>query len=182
MRALHIAAALACLLAGCTPPPPASYIGGSAASAETAKGVALGNGTAAGAVFVAALNVTYTQPGSTDLTGTIAGITGGAAAAAGFIQPTVDLKYLFNGCVIGAAVCTPFSLLPPSETPPQGPPDLVGPPTLAGLLPFQLLALPIVTPACTSNAPATGEANAPEHACALTDPDVVPPNVSYVDY
>ena len=45
MRALYIAGALACLLAGCTPPPPATYIGGSAASAGTAKGVALGNDT-----------------------------------------------------------------------------------------------------------------------------------------
>jgi len=45
MRALLIAAALACLLAGCTSPPPAAYIGGSAASAGTAKGVALGNDT-----------------------------------------------------------------------------------------------------------------------------------------
>jgi hypothetical protein len=45
MRALHIARALACLLAGCTSPPSASYIGGSAASAGTAKGVALGNAT-----------------------------------------------------------------------------------------------------------------------------------------
>ena len=142
----------------------------------------LGNGTAAGNVFVAALNVTYDVPGSTNLTGTIAGITDGAAARAGFIQPGININYLFNGCEIGAAVCVPVESLPPGEVPPFGPPDLVGVPVLAGLLPFQLLALPIATPACTSAAPATGEANAPEHTCALTDPDVVPPNVSYVDY
>jgi hypothetical protein len=142
----------------------------------------LGNGTAAGNVVINALNVTYTVPGSANLTGTIAGVAGTLAAASGFIQPAVNDNYLFNGCEIGSAACIPFQQLPPGEAPPQGPPDLIGPPTLAGLLPFQLLALPIATPACASAAPATGEANAPEHTCALTDPDVVPPNVSYVDY
>ena len=41
----------------------------------------LTTGTAAGNVFVNALDVSYTTPGSTNLTGTIAGINGGPAAA-----------------------------------------------------------------------------------------------------
>ena len=47
----------------------------------------LTNGTAAGNVFVSALDVSYTTPGSTNLTGTIAGINGGPAAAVGNIAP-----------------------------------------------------------------------------------------------
>jgi hypothetical protein len=139
----------------------------------------LGNGTATGNVFVNALNVTYTGstiPGSpslggTDLAGTIADITGGGAARAGFIQPAINLNYLFNGCEIAAALCQP---LPPSQpgtgdTPPFGPPNLFfvsGVPPLFPPPPLLLLAEPL----------------APAPADALTDPDVVPPNVSYVDY
>ena len=47
----------------------------------------LGSATATGSVFVSALSVSYTGAGGTSLTGTIAGIAGGAAAAAGFIDP-----------------------------------------------------------------------------------------------
>ncbi len=47
----------------------------------------------------------FTTPGGTNLTGTIGGIVGGPAAAAGHIQPAVNSAYLFNGCVIGAPTC-----------------------------------------------------------------------------
>jgi CHAT domain-containing protein len=42
-RALFIAGALACLLAGCTQPPSGAYVGSAPVSGEAAKGVALGN-------------------------------------------------------------------------------------------------------------------------------------------
>ena len=67
----------------------------------------LGAGSATGNVFVNALDVSYTIPGSANLTGTIAGITGGPAAATGFIQPAVNTNYVFNGCVIASASCLP---------------------------------------------------------------------------
>ena len=81
----------------------------------------LHGGTAAGNVFVKALDVTFTTPGGTSLTGTIAGVTGGPAAAVGTIQPTVDNAYLFNGCVIGAALCTNMPVQPISPITPVAP-------------------------------------------------------------
>ena len=146
----------------------------------------LGTGTAAGNVFVNTLNVTYDKPGSTNLTGTIAGIAGGAAATAGFIEPAINVNYLFNGCVIGAAVCLPVTILPPGETPPFGPPYLIqtsAVPVLVGLLRrFLLVDPPLRAPACALTDPNAVPPNVPYPACALTDHDVVPPNVSYVDY
>jgi filamentous hemagglutinin family protein len=141
----------------------------------------LGNGTATGDVFVNALNVTHTVPGAAALDGTIDGVAGPGASILGANQPTVDPAYTFNGCEIGAGCPPPTQLLvassPPLPTPPPptqlivatGPlyPALQNPlPPLATLTPLVLLAYPLW--------PAGGE--------ALTDPDVVPPNVSYVDY
>jgi filamentous hemagglutinin family protein len=143
----------------------------------------LGSGTATGNVVVNALNVTFTAPGSATLTGTIAGIAGAPAAASGFIEPAVNISYLFNGCEIGSAVCLP-PIPPVSETPPLPPlfPDLPGEvPPLPGLPTLVLLSVPpIATPACAVSGSGTGSPNG--SACALTDPDVVPPNVSNVDY
>ena len=127
----------------------------------------LTRGTAAGNVFVAALDVSYKTPGSTNLFGTIGGIGGGPAAAAGFIRPAIDSHYLFNNCVIGAAVCQP---LPPNS--------LTS--TLGGLntflpgTPQPVAALPRAVPVSFVMLPTPdGE---------LTEPDVVPPNISYLDY
>jgi filamentous hemagglutinin family protein len=155
----------------------------------------LTNGTAAGNVFVDALDVSYTTPGSTNLFGTIRGITGGPAAAAGFIQPAININYLFNGCEIEASVCRPLPP-PPPPPPPHVPttpvtpirPTVISLPndavtaTIGGLYLFRFLpgapqplngltsldfeALPML-------APPPGQ---------LTDPDVVPPNISYKDY
>ncbi len=130
----------------------------------------LGGGTAAGNIYVGALNVTYSQPGSADLSGTINGVAGPGAAAYGFIQPAVSQVYLFNGCQIGTPSChgSPLSQQQ-NETAVLGTlsPFLPGmPPPLIGLTPLVLLANPLPPPP----------------AGALTDPDVVPPNVSYVDY
>jgi len=131
----------------------------------------LGNGTAAGNVNVRALNVTYGKSGGADLTGTIDGITGRIAAADGFIQPSVNGHYLFNSCPIGAVACFGGTL--PQQ---QNETSVLGtlsqflpgtvPAPLIGLAPLVLLADPLP----------------PAPAGALTDPDVVPPNVSYVDY
>ncbi len=131
----------------------------------------LGNGTAAGNVNVRALNVTYGKGGSADLTGTIDGITGRIAAAQGFIQPSVNSRYLFNDCAIGAVACLNGTLpQQQNETSVLGTlsPWLLGtvPAPLIGLMPLVVLANPLP----------------PAPAGALTDPDVVPPNVSYVDY
>jgi hypothetical protein len=73
-------------------------------------------------------------------------------------QPTIDPAYTFNGCVIGAGCVVATGPLYPVLPDPL--------PPLATLTPLVLLAYPLW--------PAGGE--------ALTDPDVVPPNISYVDY
>ena len=131
----------------------------------------LNNGTAAGNVDVRALNVTYGQFGGADLTGTIDGITGKTAAADGFIQPSVNSHYLFNNCPIGSVACLGGTLpQQQNETSVLGTlsPFIPGtaPSPLIGLMPLVVLADPLP----------------PAPAGALTDPDVVPPNVSYVDY
>jgi filamentous hemagglutinin family protein len=65
----------------------------------------LTNGTAAGNVFVKALDVTYSFAGGANLFGTINGITGPVAARFGFIQPESNPHYLFNSCVIASVTC-----------------------------------------------------------------------------
>jgi hypothetical protein len=145
----------------------------------------LTTGTAAGNVFVNALDVSYTVPGSASLFGTIAGITGGPAAAAGFIEPAVNISYLFNGCEIGAAACLPAASVPPTLTPPPVPsvsgiPDFDLTSALGGLYPF----LPGAPPPLISlpNLVLVALPMLPSPAPQLTDPDVVPPNISYLDY
>ena len=136
----------------------------------------LGGGSATGSVAVGTLNIAYIAPpvGSADLTGTIQGIAGKAAAAAGFIQPALNVNYQFNGCEIGAATCVPplpvttLPLPPPPYLPFGGYtwylPDAL--PPLPVLQQLELLALPVL----------------PSPPRQLTDPDVVPPNISNLDY
>ena len=138
----------------------------------------LTNGTAAGTMFVNALDVWSTVPGGTNLLGTIGGITGGAAASAGFIQPAINGNYLFNGCEIEAATCHPLVVTTPPIVPvlPEDAQTSVlgglypflqsGPPPLIGLPNIVVLAVPLL----------------PAPPRRLTNPDVVPPNISYVDY
>jgi filamentous hemagglutinin family protein len=128
----------------------------------------LNSGFAAGNVFVNALDVTFTTPGGANLAGTLAGNVGGSAAAAGNIRPAVNSAYLFNGCIIGAAVCTngparqgltaTLGAIEPLVTLP--------PPNLAAIPELVLVALPML------------QGRPPQ----LTDPDVVPPNITYLDY
>jgi filamentous hemagglutinin family protein len=68
----------------------------------------LGLGRAAGQIAVRALQVQYTQPGSsqvTDLLGTVDGYSGYTAAAVSFIYPKENNNYKLNGCPIGATNC-----------------------------------------------------------------------------
>ena len=150
----------------------------------------LTNGTAAGNVFVNALDVSFTVPGGTNLFGTINGVLGGPAAAIASIQPSINVNYLFNGCIIAAATCQ----LPPPPAPPAVVPPIVAPPTpqvftlsndavtsaLGGLYSFlpgsppPLIELPNLVLVVAPMLPAPPR--------RLTDPDVVPPNISYLDY
>ncbi len=87
----------------------------------------LANGTAAGNVFVNALDVIYTTPGSANLSGTIQGVSGGNAAKLAFIQPAINVNYQFNGCEIAAAVCQAPTTSPPGAHQPDS--QKLGPPT-----------------------------------------------------
>ena len=141
----------------------------------------LSTGFATGNVFVGALDVTYIVPGGANLSGTIAGINGGPAAAVGNIQPAVNTNYMFNGCIIAAAVCQPSSTAamprPPLSPASVGQRDhlctrrhLPVPArfatSLADLPHLVLVAIPLL------------RSQPPQ----LTDADVVPPNISYLDY
>ena len=126
----------------------------------------LPNGTANGNVYVNALDVLYTTPGNTNLFGTIDGITGGIAAASGFIQPAIDTAYRFNNCVIEAKVCSPPTVLLNT--------------TLGGLQPFLPGSPQPFVP--LPNLAAIDFLMLPEQPGDWVDPDVVPPNISYVDY
>jgi filamentous hemagglutinin family protein len=148
----------------------------------------LPNGTANGNVYVNALDVLYTTPGNTNLFGTIDGITGGIAAASGFIQPAIDTAYRFNNCVIEAKVCSPPTV--PLNTPLGGlRPFLPGSPlpstvllntTLGGLQPFLPGSPQPFVP--LPNLATIEFLMLPEQPGDWVDPDVVPPNISYVDY
>jgi len=135
----------------------------------------LTNGTAAGNVFVNALDVSYTQPGKATLLGSVAGDATKAAAMLASIQPAVNNNYTLNGCIIGATICQPI-IVPPVQKPSLSLytsvlgslyPFLPGTPApLVALPDFKLVALPVL----------------PAPPGQLTDPDVVPPNISYQDY
>ncbi len=73
----------------------------------------LTNGRATGDIFVQALDVSYTTPGSAALTGRIAGVSGQGAAALASITPAIDIDFTFNGCTIGTVTCTIVTPPPP---------------------------------------------------------------------
>ena len=136
-----------------------------------------GNSTASGNVFVDALDVLYGTPGSATLSGTIAGIGGGPAAALGFIQPGINANYTFNGCVIAAAVCGTLPPTPPPTTQLTNS-DITS--ALGGLYPF-LPGMP-GPQATLARLVVVALPMLPAAAPQLTDSDVVPPNISYLDY
>jgi len=98
------------------------------------------------------------------------------------IEPAVNANYTFNGCIIASAVCGPPSQIPitpitqiPIQIPNSAVTSALGglapflpgtPPPLATLPRLVLIALPVL----------------PAIAPRLTNPDVVPPNISYLDY
>ena len=164
----------------------------------------LANGSAAGNVFVKALDVAFTAAGSANLTGTIGGIVGGAAAAAGSIQPETNMNYLFNGCIIASAVCQPptSNSLNPGQPPTS---NSVNPaeapafnsPNPGEAPPFDLLSLGLTSTfggIYTLLAPSPAVLASPPQLLfltwpmlsgrppQLTDSDVLPPNITYLDY
>jgi hypothetical protein len=171
----------------------------------------IGSGTAAGNVAVDALDVVYTTPGSANLTGTVHGIAGGAAAQAAFIQPASNINYLFNGCEIAAATCQPPDS-PQGSNPPGSPPGLQPPGSPPGSAPPGSPTGPSTTPLETATLIDAAQTSAlgglyqqylggappqliglsklvlvalptlPGSLRRLTDSDVVPPNISYLDY
>jgi len=82
------------------------------------------------------------QAGQTQLTGSIDGTGGGAAAALASIIPTPAGQYLFNGCAIGSATCTLTVVTPPPVTPPPVTPPPVTPPPVT---PPPVTPPPVVT-------------------------------------
>ena len=78
--------------------------------------LALGPGSTSGTMTVGSLLVTGTG-GSANLFGSLAGVTGPAAAAVGRISPAINANYLFNSCVIETTVCAPIGGQVPWGTP-----------------------------------------------------------------
>jgi filamentous hemagglutinin family protein len=73
--------------------------------------LSFGPGRATGTLNVGALQV-IRSTGSSNLFGSVGGVTGGPAASVATITPTVDPDDLFNNCVIGAALCSGIPELP----------------------------------------------------------------------
>ena len=134
----------------------------------------LTNGAAGGNVFVNALDLTYTQPGRATLFGSVAGNATNVAATLAFVQPAINANYTLNGCIIGVTICQPI-VTPPPKASLSLYTSVLGslysflpgsPAPLVALPDFNLVALPVL----------------PAPSGQLTDPDVVPPNISYQDY
>ncbi len=67
--------------------------------------LALGTGTTIGQINVKNLDVIRGQNGGTDLTGTVLGVPGPAAAGVAGIQPGPNAKFRFNQCSISSVNC-----------------------------------------------------------------------------
>jgi hypothetical protein len=101
----------------------------------------------------------------------------------------VNTNYLFNQCLMGSATCTlaPPPAPPPPPPPPQ-PPAVVSQVTLdVGQTATLGAVLPLIAidPARLTTPPRLGVIALPMLSLPppqLTDPDVVPPNISYLDY
>jgi len=119
--------------------------------------------------------------GSSNLSGSIRGVTTPGAAALGQIEPAINTAYLFNGCVIASATC-------------GGAPGHVGdlPPTATLLLPT--LSIEDLNTVLSDTDPATLQPNGrarqnvqlyitfPPTLPGDSNPDIVLPNVSGHDY
>jgi len=128
----------------------------------------LGSGTASGTLAAGGLLV-QGQGGSASLFGSVAGNNTPGAALISQIVPQVDPAYTLNGCVIGGTFCAATPLQQTVITTIFGNLQQVLPgrvPPVPQLPTLDLLVLGI----------------APVSPDQLTDPDVVPPNISAVDY
>ena len=127
----------------------------------------LGNGTATGTIVARAFAVNGAG-GSATLFGAVAGNATPTAALISTITPAVDPAYTFNDCVIEATFCTISQTNQTQNTATFGglEPVLFPGPFLPELPQYslQLLGLPLVAPD------------------QLTDPDVIPANISDIDY
>ena len=139
--------------------------------------LSLGSGTASGTLAAGGLLV-QGQGGSATLFGSVAGNKTPGAALISQIVPQVDPAYTLNGCVIGAASC--------AVTPPPLPLPL--PPPLPNALTASFGNLQQVLPGRVPPVPQLPALAVlmlgipPVPPDQLTDPDVVPPNISTVDY
>ncbi len=127
------------------------------AAPTTALVMSLGNGSATGAVTLASLSV-FGTGGGADLTGTVAGQGGFAAAQLSNISPQVDLRYTLNGCALAAVSCGDQS--PSAST-------LVLSATIASVLRPDILALDVLDLSVTRD---------------QADPTLQLPNISDRDY
>jgi filamentous hemagglutinin family protein len=75
------------------------------------------NGTVNGNVNLARVVILTAATNSVDLTGTLAGLTGQAAASKGIVDPFPKPDFRFNACPIGSVNCTilPIETLPPGN-------------------------------------------------------------------
>jgi hypothetical protein len=112
----------------------------------------------------------------------VAGNNGPGAAQLAAIQPAPSLTHTFNNCEIGTTVCTGPIIIVPPTTPPITLTDNVQTSVLGGLEYFGFVptGLPPVAALPHLEFLALPSLAAPRRQ--LTDPDVVPPNVSVRDY
>jgi hypothetical protein len=103
----------------------------------------IGSGKATGQISVKDLDVIQTgQGGSANLTGTVTGLTGSAAAGASGIQPVPNANFQINSCPIHSVSCV---LLPTLSVPVQNPLNDIDIGTLFNPNEDQDLLLPIVS-------------------------------------
>ncbi len=122
-------------------------------------------GTSSGSLSVGNLLV-LGQGGSAALTGSVGGQGGTAAAPLASIRPAIDVRYLFNGCVIGAATCSGAAV--PTDTTVLYPyQQNIAPIVPASFLRPDLITLNLLTLSLSPNP---------------NDPDLLLPNISSQDY
>jgi filamentous hemagglutinin family protein len=132
-----------------------------------------GSGTTTGVLRTGTLLVVGAG-GEATLTGSVGGNTGPGAAAIAAIRPAANPAYTFNGCTIGAALCRPIAR--PRVT------DVQITSTSGGLVASQLVPTGIPAAAALPHLFTIALPSLPAPQRQLTDPDVVPPNVSVLDY
>jgi hypothetical protein len=137
----------------------------------------LGSGTATGLMQAGSLLI-LGAGGSASLSGGVAGNAGQGAAALAQIQPAVSPTYTFNTCEIGAPLCHIVIIQKQSITLS----DSLVTSVLGGLETFGFVSTGLPATAALPNLVFIALPSVPAPQRQLTDPDVVPPNVSVRDY